>query len=47
MPEIFIKKWVDYSSKYGVGFLLSDGKTSGLYCKDDTVICAKDDSLVY
>jgi hypothetical protein len=23
-PEIFIKKWCDYSSKYGLAYLLSD-----------------------
>lgn len=24
---IFVKKWVDYSAKYGLGYLLSDGTT--------------------
>lgn len=28
-----MKKWVDYSSKYGLGYLLSDGST-GIYFND-------------
>eukprot|EP00971_Amphidinium_carterae_P319986 6360495-Amphidinium_carterae.1 len=25
LPELWVTKWVDYSSKYGVGYILSDG----------------------
>ncbi|MCB0368663.1 MAG: hypothetical protein KDD45_04250 [Bdellovibrionales bacterium] len=32
---VYIKKWVDYSSKYGLGYLLSDG-TTGIYFNDAT-----------
>jgi polo-like kinase 1 len=32
---IYVKKWVDYSSKYGLGYLLSDG-TTGIYFNDAT-----------
>lgn len=32
---VYIKKWVDYSSKYGLGYLLSDGST-GIYFNDST-----------
>lgn len=32
-----VKKWVDYSSKYGLGYLLSDGST-GVYFNDSTKI---------
>ena len=31
--ETYVTKWVDYSSKYGLGYLLSDG-TTGLIFKD-------------
>lgn len=30
-----MKKWVDYSSKYGLGYLLADG-TTGIYFNDST-----------
>lgn len=32
---IFVKKWVDYSSKYGLGYLLSNGQT-GIYFNDSS-----------
>ena len=35
--EIWISKWVDYSSKYGLGYMLSDGST-GVYFNDATKI---------
>lgn len=34
---VFVKKWVDYSSKFGLGFLLSDG-TTGVCFNDKTVL---------
>ena len=33
--SVYVKKWVDYSSKYGLGYLLSDG-TTGIYFNDST-----------
>ena len=33
--EIYVKKWVDYSSKYGLGYLLSNG-CSGVFFNDYT-----------
>ena len=33
--SVYVKKWVDYSSKYGLGYLLSDG-TTGIYFNDAT-----------
>jgi polo-like kinase 1 len=36
-PEIFVKKWVDYSSKYGLGYLLSNGLT-GVFFNDSSKI---------
>jgi polo-like kinase 1 len=35
--EIHVKKWVDYSTKYGLGYLLTDGST-GVYFNDSTKI---------
>jgi len=32
-----VKKWVDYSSKYGLGYLLSNG-SSGVFFNDSTKI---------
>lgn len=35
--EVWVKKWVDYSSKYGLGYLLSNGQT-GVFFNDSTKI---------
>merc|ERR1719261_401706 len=35
LPELWVTKWVDYSSKYGVGYILSDGSI-GVYFNDST-----------
>lgn len=40
--EIHVKKWVDYSTKYGLGYLLSDGST-GVYFNDSTKIIIEKD----
>ena len=34
---VWVKKWVDYSSKYGLGYLLSNGAT-GVFFNDSTKI---------
>ena len=36
-PEIWVKKWVDYSSKYGLGYLLNNG-FSGVFFNDSSKI---------
>ena len=36
-PAVWVKKWVDYSSKYGLGYLLSSG-ASGVFFNDSTKI---------
>lgn len=36
-PEVWVKKWVDYSTKYGLGYFLSDGAT-GVFFNDSTKI---------
>jgi len=33
--ETYVTKWVDYSTKYGLGYLLSDG-TAGMLFADNT-----------
>ena len=38
-PRIWIKKWVDYSSKYGIGYMLSNG-CAGVHFNDFTKIVA-------
>lgn len=38
-PKLWVTKWVDYTSKYGLGYLLSDG-SSGVYFNDSTKIIA-------
>ena len=35
--EVYVKKWVDYSSKYGLGYLLSNS-SSGVFFNDSTKI---------
>jgi hypothetical protein len=35
--DVWVRKWVDYSSKYGVGYILSNGCT-GVYFNDATKI---------
>lgn len=37
IPDIFVSRWVDYSAKYGVGFMLSDG-AQGVHFNDNTKI---------
>ncbi len=36
-PEVWVKKWVDYSTKYGLGYLLSNEAT-GVFFNDSTKI---------
>ncbi len=36
-PGVWVKKWVDYSSKYGLGYMLSNG-CSGVFFNDSTKI---------
>jgi len=33
--EVWVKKWVDYSTKYGLGYLLTNGST-GVFYNDST-----------
>ena len=40
LADISVKKWIDYSSKYGLGYILSDGHV-GVYFNDSTKIIYK------
>ena len=42
-PKVWVKKWVDYSSKYGLGYLLSNAST-GVFFNDSTKIVLDTDS---
>lgn len=44
--ELWVTKWVDYSSKYGVGYKLSDGSL-GVYFNDSTKIILIGDRFDY
>lgn len=33
--EVWVKKWVDYSNKYGLGYVLTNGAT-GVFFNDGT-----------
>jgi polo-like kinase 1 len=38
--SVWVKKWIDYSSKYGLGYLLSNG-SAGVYFNDSSKILMK------
>lgn len=48
MPEVdapetvYLVKWMDFSSKYGIGYLLSD-RSSGFYFNDGTSLILSPD----
>jgi len=39
-PEVWVRKWVDYSTKYGLGYMLSSGAV-GVFFNDSTKIIMK------
>jgi polo-like kinase 1 len=45
-PNIWVKKWVDYSSKYGLGYLLSNLAT-GVFFNDSTKIVIDPNGKVF
>jgi polo-like kinase 1 len=47
-PSLWVSKWVDYSSKYGLGYILSNG-CAGVYFNDATKIVtnSKGDAFQY
>lgn len=42
-PDVWVRKWVDYSTKYGLGYILSNGDT-GVFFNDSTKIILKKNS---
>lgn len=47
MQTVWVQKWIDYSSKYGLGYLLSD-KAAGVFFNDSTkIVVAQNDSVFY
>ena len=45
-PDTWVKKWVDYSSKYGLGYLLSNGY-SGVFFNDSSKIILNLETKVF
>lgn len=45
-PDTWVKKWVDYSSKYGLGYLLSNG-FSGVFFNDSSKIILNPSTNVF
>ncbi|KAA0155495.1 hypothetical protein FNF29_01868 [Cafeteria roenbergensis] len=41
-PRVWVVKWVDYTSKYGLGFLLSDGSVGVHFMDLSKIVCASD-----
>jgi len=46
MPELWVTKWVDYSTKYGVGYILSDNSI-GVYFNDSTKVLLMPDKSCF
>ncbi|CAM9279186.1 unnamed protein product [Ectocarpus sp. 13 AM-2016] len=45
-PTVWVTRYVDYSTKYGLGFLLSDG-SAGVYFNDATKIVLEPDGVAF
>ena len=45
-PDTWVKKWVDYSSKYGLGYLLSNGY-SGVFFNDSSKIILNPETKIF
>lgn len=45
-PTIWVTRYIDYSSKYGLGFLMSDG-SAGVYFNDATKIVLEPDGVSF
>lgn len=46
LMNVWVKKWIDYSSKYGLGYLLSNG-AAGVYFNDSTKMLLHPDQSVF
>jgi polo-like kinase 1 len=45
-PSLWVTKWVDYTSKYGLGFLLCNG-SAGVYFNDSTKIILEPNGKIF
>ena len=45
-PSLWVRKWVDYSNKYGLGYILSNG-CAGVYFNDSTKIISSSSGDVF
>lgn len=45
-PNLWVSQWVDYTSKYGVGYKLCDG-SPGIYFNDSTKMVVNGDTFEY
>ena len=41
--SVWVQRWIDYSSKYGLGYLLSEG-SAGVFFNDSTKIVSEPNS---
>lgn len=46
LKDIYVLNWVDYSTKYGVGYLLTNGFT-GVFFNDSSKMLMKDENFCY
>jgi polo-like kinase 1 len=46
MQTVWVSKWIDYSSKYGLGYLLSDN-AAGVFFNDSTKIVVAHKDVVF
>ncbi len=44
--DVSVRKWIDYSSKYGIGYSLSNG-SYGVYFNDSTKVVSFDDKTFH
>jgi hypothetical protein len=44
--EVIVEKWLDYSTKYGIGYSLSDG-TIGVFFNDSSKILIRDENFFF
>jgi hypothetical protein len=43
---VFVKKWIDYSSKYGIGYALTNG-SCGVYFNDSSKMLSFSEDFFY
>lgn len=41
-PDVWVQQWIDYSAKYGIGYLLSTNSVGVLFNDSTKIICAPD-----